>query len=138
MDYQYLRYVAHFNKDYKRLEDFRDHREIFEKTEKLLTDLSQKLETQTVGHNKFSDWTEDEIAHIMGLQASAVDIERMRHRYASFETDFVDKNINWVERGAVTQVRDVGYCGSCWAHSAVAAIEGAHYIEKGELLQLST
>ena len=74
----------------------------------------------------------------MGLKASAVDIERMRHRYASFETDFVDEDINWVERDAVTHVRDVGYCGSCWAHAAVAAIEGAHFIEKGELLELST
>ena len=45
MDYQFLRYVAHFNKDYQRLEDYRDRKEHFEHTEKLLSALSQELDT---------------------------------------------------------------------------------------------
>lgn len=74
----------------------------------------------------------------MGLRAHSKDIEKMRNRYARFETDFHDVELNWVERGAVTHVRDQGHCGSCWAHAAIAAIEGAHYIATDELVELST
>jgi len=138
MDYQYLRYVAHYGKDYRRLDEYEHRRQNFVGTEALLCELSQTLDTQTVGHNKFSDWNRDEREAIMGLKASATDVEQMRYRYANFDTDYVDIELNWVERGAVTEVRDGGHCGSCWAHAAVAALEGAHFIHTGELIELST
>jgi len=71
-----------------------------------LRDLSHDLETSTVGHNKFSDWSHDEIENSMGLNGSATDIAHMRNRYANFETDFLDDEVDWVERGAVTDVRN--------------------------------
>ena len=75
----------------------------------------------------------------MALRASSADIERMRHRYAQFDADYIEDELNWVERGAVNpHIKDQGNRSSSWAHAAVAAIEGAHFIEKGELLQLST
>ena len=62
----------------------------------------------------------------------------MRHHYAKFEADYVDGTIDWSQRGAVTAVQDGGSCGSCWAHAAVGAMEGSHFIKTGELLQLAT
>ena len=54
------------------------------------------MTTQTVGHNKFSDWNELETQNIKGLRAHSSDIEHMRHHYAKFESDYVDKTIDWV------------------------------------------
>ena len=73
-----------------------------------------------------------------GLRAHSSDIEHMRYHYAKFESDYVDKDINWVTRGAVSGVKNDGSCGACWAHTAVAAIEGAHFIKTNKLLELST
>ena len=49
----------------------------------------------------------------------------------------VPSSINWVEKGAVTPVKDQGQCGSCWSFSTTGALEGAYYIAHGELLSFS-
>ena len=45
--------------------------------------------------------------------------------------------IDWREKGAVLPAKNQGACGSCWAFSAVAALEGAHYMATGKLVSLS-
>jgi len=51
--------------------------------------------------------------------------------------DVPNKDVDWRLRGAVNPIQDQGLCGSCWAFSSVAAMEGAHAIKTGTLLKLS-
>lgn len=62
----------------------------------------------------------------------------MRKHYARFEADYIDERINWLERGAVTEVLTDNHCGACWASSSVAAIEGANFIANHNLISLSS
>lgn len=44
---------------------------------------------------------------------------------------------DWVLQDRVTDIRNQGACGDCWAESATAVLESAYYQQYGKLMQLS-
>nr|CAD1844801.1 unnamed protein product [Ananas comosus var. bracteatus] len=89
------------------------------------------------GITPFSDLTEDEFeARLTGLGAR----ERKGHWHptaAEMDVEGLPSSFDWREKGAVTDVKTQGVCGSCWAFSTTGAVEGANFAATGKLLSLS-
>lgn len=47
------------------------------------------------------------------------------------------ESIDWVQKGAVTPVKNQGQCGSCWSFSTTGAMEGAYFVAYDKLVSFS-
>jgi len=131
----FVNWMAHHGKGYKTLEEFVHRFETWkENHESIMTFNSSEGKTSTMGHNKFSDWTKEERKAYLTFHPS--DLPKASFT-SVFKTDDIPDEIDWRTKGAVNDVQDQGQCGSCWAFSAIASMEGQHFVKSGELVKLS-
>ena len=107
----------------------------------------QGLTTFRLKQNKYGDLLHHEFVHIMNgynktshkPRASLKGVGR-DYRAATFipAADItLPSEVDWRKRGAVTDIKDQGKCGSCWSFSTTGALEGQHFRKSGFLVALS-
>ena len=100
-----------------------------------------------LGHNRFSDLTLDEFVRVhVGHLKPARPVHERNFDHSLVEASRLMSSPNhtgnvssldWTAKGAVTPVKNQEMCGSCWAFSAIGAVEGHFAIAGHPLVALS-
>jgi len=102
-------------------------------------EASNGVHSYTLKMNQFGDLTKTEFL----IQFTGFNKTRTMFRSLESTKFLVPSNlqipdsVDWRTQGYVTPVKDQGQCGSCWAFSAVASLEGQHFKNSGKLVSLS-
>ncbi len=87
--------------------------------------------TFTTGVTKFSDLTPQEFAKTyLNLEFPATALLNLEPAHAKVSNAAPDA-FDWRDKKVVSGVKDQGSCGSCWAFSTVANLEGLYALKKG-------
>lgn len=105
-----------------------------------INDRNAKGFSYKLGVNAFTDMTVDEFAMNTkgvspGLPSQWEGVKHLgTHVYSGAA---LPDSVDWRTKGAVNPVKNQAQCGSCWAFSAIGALEGAWEIATGKLVSLS-
>jgi C1A family cysteine protease len=128
-------YKQQFGKVYNSNDEDQERMQIFESNKAQWGEKDGAI----LGATQFSDLTLEEF-QAMPIRGLAPGLKTDLPNLGEHEIDAtVDSTaaIDWVSKGAVTQVKDQGQCGSCWAFSTTGGLEGAWELATGNLISMS-
>ena len=120
-------YITQYGKSYGSMEEYEFRLAQFARKHQIIAEHNAKESSFKLGHNNMSDWSEAEYEAILTYK------EEPRVEPAFYGLNDTYNPIDWREHGAVNAIQDQGHCGSCWAFSTVASMEGAHHQATGNL-----
>jgi cathepsin L len=125
-----------YNKTYT-LEEYDLRYDIFRNNLEKIRTHNQGKSSWKMGVNQFTDLTADEFRmRYLGFKKPLENnnIPRITD-YSLKDVKDLPKEVDWSSK--LPPLKDQGQCGSCWAFSAVAAMEGASAQKTGKVVSLS-
>ncbi|CAN1149218.1 Probable cysteine protease RD19D [Linum perenne] len=139
-------FVQKYNKEYSDSEEYAHRLRVFAGNLVKAAEHQVMDPTAIHGVTPFMDLTEEEFQRLYtGVSMPPSMMEGGPHEGVfaaeeaaeTLDTSELPDDFDWREKGAVTNVKMQGTCGSCWAFSTTGAVEGAHFIATGKLVNLS-
>jgi len=135
--HQFTDFIERYTKKYQQ-EDLFYRYNVFKANVDKIQRHNKGNHAYTLGMNKFGDmpWEEFRATHL-GFKHIKNDYIRSKNVAHHVSNLIAPASVDWRSKGAVTDVKDQGQCGSCWAFSATGSMEGAYFIKKNKLVSLS-
>ncbi|GKV34191.1 hypothetical protein SLEP1_g42589 [Rubroshorea leprosula] len=135
-------FMEQFGKNYSTREEYVHRLGIFSRNIIRAAEHQALDPTAMHGVTQFSDLSEEEFERMYTGVKGGGGFQSMKgvegdEVTAPLEVDGLPDSFDWREKGAVTEVKMLGACGSCWAFSTTGAVEGATFVATGKLLNLS-
>ncbi|XP_026750367.2 cathepsin L-like proteinase [Galleria mellonella] len=125
----YTSYLQHHKKKYIESEhDFR--KDIFSHNWRHIREHNLKNLSYKMAINEFSDRTDEELKYLTGTRAPHEKVEGTHPFPYTLEqvdalVEELPKELDLRLEGFIRPIKSQGHCGSCWAFSSTAAVEGA-------------
>lgn len=101
----------------------------YKDNERIIEELnSDPNDPAEYGHTRFSDMKPEEWHATFFGQPMNPEDEQFRGEQMAPSNVAAPAAFDWRDSGAVTDIKDQGSCGSCWAESAVGNIESVWYL----------
>jgi len=133
----FVEYSSDYNLLFSSNDDYDKKFQVFKSNHQWIQELNQKYPKTKFNLNKFALFTREEFKKkflssmkpILPADAPIAKVDNVKDLPDSFD---------WaLNKSIVTGVKDQGMCGSCWAFSTIANIEGQYALATGSLVSLS-
>jgi cathepsin F len=132
-------FLKEHGKSYSTIEEYSARFKVFKANYERIESFSVRPGVKhSVGVTKFMDLTKQEFRNTyLNLKVSLLD--QLKAKSGKFQAKSLANPtaFDWREQGAVGPVKDQGQCGSCWAFSTVANLEGLYQIKNKKSVVLS-
>ncbi|KAI3737829.1 hypothetical protein L2E82_27842 [Cichorium intybus] len=130
-------WMARYGRVYKDADEKEQRSKIFQQNVQYIESSNNAMNKgYKLAVNEFADLTNEEFTSTRNrFKAHECSPSTSAFRYENVTA--VPPSMDWRKKGAVTPIKDQGQCGSCWAFSAVGAMEGITQLTTGKLISLS-
>ena len=133
---QFQKFIKKYQKKYQSMNEFLARYEVFRKNV-MKNFENQEDSPYSTGITKFSDLTKQEFAKTyLNLNYDAMAVANF-DPYVVKVSNAAPASYDWRDYNRVSPVKDQGSCGSCWAFSTVANLEGLYAAKKGTIKTFS-